>query len=230
MYRTLSHGDFSVLRSRTHVTSSCTSTSATSYVRRTNRKQRSSQNGALIHTHPHVRRYVRSRVHHLPDELPPPLPSSVTNNDDDDDDDDDGNERALDTLARDLSTLSIVDYERPFESMARAYERDTRRALDARIPREALWYMVDPLEQARRSSEATGNVSGRERLIQLQATLDSFGLERSPNQRLFHRKMIEAIIPLLFKTDLDANIDSLLREFNSKAFNRELMIVTPRRW
>jgi len=42
--------------------------------------------------------------------------------------------------------------------------------------------------------------------------------------------MKKAVIPKLFRDDLDANLDSLHREFNCREFRREVMAITPRRY
>jgi len=88
-----------------------------------------------------------------------------------------------------------------------------------------------PLEHLRAPPDSRqGTVTGRVRLATVQKTLDQFGLVRSKNQREFHREMIKSVLPLIFKDDLDENLDDLLREYECSELKSEVMIITPRRW
>lgn len=72
--------------------------------------------------------------------------------------------------------------------------------------------------------------TGRQRLTRLRRTLDSFGLERSPMQKQFHEDMIGACARLIFRDDLDAELDDLLVELNTRELHTEFMAITPRRF
>jgi len=81
-------------------------------------------------------------------------------------------------------------------------------------------------QAAANSSEITGD----DRLAKLRRALDSFGVVRSKDQKRFHNEMIRAVLPQIYKTDLEANIERLLAENNWADVQQQLMIVTPRRW
>ncbi len=147
---------------------------------------------------------------------------------------------ALATTARPLSsrstTIDVINYRAPFEAMARAHERRERDKIDAMRPRDELWFVADPFE---RGSAGGATISGRDRLRRLDEAFAAFDRHlietertsgRSPDQRWFHREMKKAIMAKLFRDDLDANLDSLLREFATKEFRREVMAITPRRY
>lgn len=81
-------------------------------------------------------------------------------------------------------------------------------------------------EASSRSSESTGD----DRLAKLRKALDSFGVVRSKDQKHFHNEMIRAVLPQIYNTDLEANVERLLAENNWADIQQQLMIVTPRRW
>jgi hypothetical protein len=93
-------------------------------------------------------------------------------------------QRVTSTLVAEMERLAVVNYAAPFRRMYSAYEAEARADLDARLPRTRLSFVCDPIESAERRAATSGSVSGRERLILLQQTLDAFGLTRSPNQRM----------------------------------------------
>lgn len=70
---------------------------------------------------------------------------------------------------------------------------------------------------------------GDARLANLRRTLDSLGLERSKNQRTFHRAMIMAIMPHIYGDEYDVEEERLLKEFDEERFNPWTAIQTPRR-
>jgi len=90
---------------------------------------------------------------------------------------------------------------------------------------------VDPLAHLSRPPNASDSrITGPDRMVIIQRTLDSFGTARSKNQREFHREMLKAALQLIYKDDLDEHLDELLRYFDCAKFKSEVMIVTPRRW
>lgn len=72
-------------------------------------------------------------------------------------------------------------------------------------------------------------LNGRDRLALLNWALDQFGVERSQMQKGFHQDMVGACAKLIFKQDLDANIDDLLIELGVTELRSEFMAITPRR-
>jgi len=72
--------------------------------------------------------------------------------------------------------------------------------------------------------------SGDECMAKLRKNLDSFGVVRSKDQKRFHNEMIRAVLPQIYKTDLEANLERLLSENSWVDIQQQLMIVTPRRW
>ena len=109
-------------------------------------------------------------------------------------------------------TKKMNSCEGDFEFLLQRYEQREYDELQKCKPCDILAFLDDPFITSIRKS---GEKSGRERLKLLQETLDGFEVERSDNQKLFHREMTKAAIPLLFKHDLDANIDSLRRELDT---------------
>lgn len=113
---------------------------------------------------------------------------------------------------------------RYFQVLHEAHEKEQRAVLEQCKPQAPLAWLRGPPDAAQ------GSVTGRSRLAVMRKTLDMFGLVRSKNQREFHREMIKSALPLIFKDDLDENLDDLLREFECSEFKSEVMIITPRRW
>jgi len=80
-------------------------------------------------------------------------------------------------------------------------------------------------------NETGAKITGRDRLAIIKRTLDSFGnIERSETQREFHDMMICACAMLIFKDDLDEELDDLLQEYGITELQSEAMFITPRRW
>ena len=79
-------------------------------------------------------------------------------------------------------------------------------------------------------NDTSNKITGRDRLGVIKRTLDSFGLERSETQREFHDMMICACALLIFKDDLDDELDDLLQEYGITELQAEAMFITPRRW
>ena len=112
----------------------------------------------------------------------------------------------------------------PLERAYRCYERRQAGALtDLELPN-----LVAELLDASRSR--TKVITGRERLTALRTVLDSFGLDRSDTQREFHDCMIGACAQLIFKEDLESELDDLLAELGIDELHSEFMAITPRRW
>ena len=116
-------------------------------------------------------------------------------------------------------------YETQFETMFQSFNWQESEQLAFTKPREPLWFVTNKNAKAMRMKHS----SSLELLAELQRTLDAFGYERSVSQREFHRHMLKSIIPVIFRDDLDAHIDRLLRDFNCTEFNSDVLIITPRR-
>lgn len=76
----------------------------------------------------------------------------------------------------------------------------------------------------------TNKITGRDRLAIIKKALDSFGLDRSDTQREFHDCMICACAMIIFRDDLDDELDDLLQEYGITELQSEFMAITPRRW
>lgn len=122
---------------------------------------------------------------------------------------------------------ATASFEKPFERMRVAYERDAADVLEQLRDREPTAHLLDPLLARSRQQTKT---TGRQRLAKLQRTLDLMGLKRSKNQREFHREMTKSVLRQLFREDLAENLESLYEEFAVDDFDSCVMIVTPRRW
>ena len=118
-------------------------------------------------------------------------------------------------------------YDAALGALHASYAEETAAKIETMAPRDPLWFINNPAHTAARA--ARRRITGRERLALLNKTLDSFGYERFEEQRVFHREMTKAIIPHLFRDDLDENIDALMREFKCTRFCSELMIISQRR-
>lgn len=105
------------------------------------------------------------------------------------------------------------------------YEKQQAKAVEAlRLPN----LVADLLRP--KPNDTSNKITGRDRLAIIKRTLDSFGLERSETQREFHDMMICACALLIFKEDLDDELDDLLQEYGITELQAEAMFITPRRW
>ena len=113
-----------------------------------------------------------------------------------------------------------------FERSHLCYERQQAKHVESlRLP-----HIIDDLLRPN-ANESTSKITGRERLAIIKRTLDSFaGIERSETQREFHDMMICACAMLIFKDDLDEELDDLLQEYGITELQAEAMFITPRRW
>jgi len=105
-----------------------------------------------------------------------------------------------------------------------AYEKEQARFVDSLRPPLFVDRLAEPaaIDSNRRS--------GRERLNSVRTILDSFGLERSEMQKQFHEDMIGACARLIFKDDLESELDDLLLELGCEKLHSEFMAITPRRF
>lgn len=105
------------------------------------------------------------------------------------------------------------------------YEREqAKRASELRLP-NLVADMISP-----DPASATSRRTGRDRMTVLKRTLDGFGLDRSDTQRDFHNQMAGACAGLIFKDDLESEIDDLLLELQLERLVPQFMAITPRRW
>src|SRR5690606_30441477 len=98
-----------------------------------------------------------------------------------------------------------------------AYEREQARMNAALRPPNFAQSIAAP------AANSAGVRTGRERLAAIKLALDSFGLERSDMQKQFHNDMLGACARLIFKDDLEANIDDLLIELGISELRPEFM-------
>lgn len=115
-------------------------------------------------------------------------------------------------------------FEDAFSRAHLCYEKQQAKLINSLRPPPLAERIANP------SSGARDRVSGRERLAKLRRTLDSYGLERSEMQRQFHEDMIGACARLIFKDDLEAELDDLLIELGVEELHSEFMAITPRRF
>lgn len=81
----------------------------------------------------------------------------------------------------------------------------------------------DPLRDHRQSS-------GDARMQKLLATLDGFGVDRSREQRAFHTWFIQAAIPHIYREEWGAHSSAILKRYDMKRVQAEVMCLTPRRF
>lgn len=115
-------------------------------------------------------------------------------------------------------------YESVFDRAHLCYEKEQAKTLAALQPTSLPHRMANPV------ASDTVRVSGRERLGMIRRTLDSYGIERSDMQKQFHEDMIGACARLIFKDDLEGELDDLLLELGVEELHSEFMAITPRRF
>jgi hypothetical protein len=127
-------------------------------------------------------------------------------------------------VVRDPSARHFHSHGSMFDKARMAYEKKQASLLDALQPPSFAESIANPV------SNDDSQRSGRERLNLLRETLDSFGLERSDMQKQFHEDMIGACARLIFKDDLESELDDLLLELGIDELRSEFMAITPRRF
>jgi len=131
---------------------------------------------------------------------------------------------AFDLLGREAA-LGAQRYQRVLGRAHMCYEREqAKRSAELRVP-NLVSDLIAP-DPAASSARRTG----RERMAILKRTLDGFGLDRSDTQRDFHNQMAGACAGLIFKDDLESEIDDLLVELQVERLVPQFMAITPRRW
>lgn len=86
-----------------------------------------------------------------------------------------------------------------------------------------LEFSLDPMRGLRRNS-------GDERVEHIQRDLDSFGVTRTPTQRLFHYWFLQAIFEVIYGPEWDSSATRVLRRFGLQRVRNEVMVLTPRRF
>lgn len=123
-----------------------------------------------------------------------------------------------------LYQCALVDEFAPIIDRAHlCYEKRESQRLESLRQRSFVDRIVDP------AAKDTRRLNGRDRLALLNWALDQFGVERSQMQKGFHQDMVGACAKLIFKQDLDANLDDLLIELGVTELRSEFMAITPRR-
>lgn len=118
---------------------------------------------------------------------------------------------------------AVNDYSAPLNRAHLCFEKRQAQLLGALQQRSFVERVAEP------SANESGRVSGRDRLALLNWALNSMGLERSHMQKGFHQDMVGACARLIFKQDLEANLDDLLVELGVTELRSEFMAITPRR-
>lgn len=118
---------------------------------------------------------------------------------------------------------AVNDFSAPLNRAHLCFEKRQAQLLGSLNKRSFVDRVSNP------SSGETGRVSGRDRLALLNWALNSMGLERSQMQKGFHLDMVGACARLIFKQDLEANLDDLLVELGITELRSEFMAITPRR-
>lgn len=103
------------------------------------------------------------------------------------------------------------------------YEKEHAKFLLAMRMPSLVDQIVHPVESSK------SHLTGRDRLNTIRQVLDSFGLERSDMQKVFHEDMIGACAKLIFKDDLLSELDDLLLELGVDELQQQFMAITPRR-
>lgn len=75
----------------------------------------------------------------------------------------------------------------------------------------------------------TGHCNGDKRLAAIRKTLDSFGMTRSQNQKIFHDAFVQSVLPLIYQSEWPLVADRVLRDLGIPCVRAETMIMTPRR-
>lgn len=73
-------------------------------------------------------------------------------------------------------------------------------------------------------------VSAETILKNLNVTLDSLGLIRTDQQKVFHRHMVNAVLPKIYGDTLMTHKERILKENNWDDIKQEVLVVTPRRF
>ena len=125
-----------------------------------------------------------------------------------------------------VQPMCISSFEEQAQSCLSGFnERKYRNSLPFRRERYAIF--DDPLTTFQYTFEEKGPM---EQLSGLIAVLDMFGMDRSPNQRDFHRACLLAVIPIIFEGKLDQYHDKLCAMFDTKVFQQEVLCVAPRQF
>ena len=130
------------------------------------------------------------------------------------------------------STLDqlVNDSRTQLEQLQTTYERDAfGPSLEEKIEESMQWGEI---------SGASATTKGFDVYAQLQATLDRFRhpdgstIKRSPDQRNFHRHMINACLPKIFGAEWDTSSESILQRLGltDTKISSQVVISTPRRW
>lgn len=135
-------------------------------------------------------------------------------------------ERADNSVAQTPAWISqlVNDYSDSVRRAHMCFQQQQQSVINSFLPPSLIEQALDP------EATSTTRVTGRERLALLRKGLDSLGLTFSDDQREFMNRMIAACAKLIFKDDLDSNIDDLLAELNIAELHQELMAIMPRRF
>jgi len=118
----------------------------------------------------------------------------------------------------------VNDYSDSVRRAHMCFQQQQQSVINSFLPPSLIEQALDP------EATSTTRITGRERLALLRKGLDSLGLTFSDDQREFMNRMIAACAKLIFKDDLDSNIDDLLAELNIAELHQELMAIMPRRF
>jgi hypothetical protein len=119
---------------------------------------------------------------------------------------------------------SFNSYDGAFARAHLCYEKEQAKLFNGLRPPSFADRLANPV------ARDTVRMNGRERLAKVRHALNSYGLERSDMQKQFHEDMIGACARLIFKDDLEAELDDLLLELGVDELHSEFMAITPRRF
>lgn len=123
-----------------------------------------------------------------------------------------------------LPPLLVNDYDDSVRRAHMCYQQQQQSVINSFLPPSLIDQALDP------EATSTTRITGRQRLALLRKALNSLGLTFSDDQSEFINRMIAACAKLIFKDDLDSNVDDLLAELNIAELHQELMAIMPRRF
>jgi hypothetical protein len=118
----------------------------------------------------------------------------------------------------------VSDLDTMFDEVDQAVNLKRKQMTCLRTPMN----VYEPDDEKRNADK--GFCSGDMRVQAILECLDSFGLKRSEDQKLFHRNFLVACLPKIYGTEWDQHKRRVLEEFGMTTIDFEVMIITPRRW
>jgi hypothetical protein len=110
-----------------------------------------------------------------------------------------------------------------FEQQEEHHNTQARLDFESKRIRTREEVTFDPLRHKHQSS-------GDSRLKQIMKILDSFGVDRTREQRIFHKWFLRACLPHIYGYEWSANSTSILEQHGLAKLRSEVLIATPRRF